>query len=123
MVEEHSSEMSARDKRDARRIDAAFEFEEVGIGGRRGRRDRGDREREREPPPFSQATPSTANQSGPPRPAFSAGARRREHDVGRPNDSSGLPSHQTGGSCQAEGGQQGEKTYVAGSLHRHHRSC
>lgn len=65
MVEEHGADMSSRDKRDARRIQADFEFEEAGPNARRGRRDRGDREREREPPP-----------SGPPRPA--AGARRRE---------------------------------------------
>ncbi|KAI0707806.1 hypothetical protein C8Q76DRAFT_746412 [Earliella scabrosa] len=71
-VEEHGAEMSARDKRDARRVQAEFEFEEVGGGpGRRGRRDRGDREREREPPP-------QAPGAGPvPRPQ-AAGARRRE---------------------------------------------
>ena len=67
MVEVHGSDMSARDMKDARRIQAEFEFEEVSAGGRRGRRDRGDREREREPPP--QAGPSRAN---------AAGARRRE---------------------------------------------
>ena len=68
MVEVHGSDMSARDMKDARRIQADFEFEEVGAGGRRGgRRDRGDREREREPPPH--AGPSRAN---------AAGARRRE---------------------------------------------
>lgn len=78
MVEEHGSEMSAKDKRDARRVDAVFEFEEVGVGGRRGRRDRGDREREREPPPPSHVQSSSANQGGPPRPVMSAGARRRE---------------------------------------------
>ena len=64
MVEEHGADMSARDKKDARRIQADFEFEEVGVGSRRGRRERGDREREREPPP------------GPPRPN-AAGANRR----------------------------------------------
>ncbi|CAL1705376.1 unnamed protein product [Somion occarium] len=67
MVEEHGADMTAKDKKDARRIQAEFEFEEVGGPGRRGRRDRGDREREREPPP--QPVPS--------RPA-NAGARRRE---------------------------------------------
>ncbi len=67
MVEEHGADMSSRDKKDARRIQAEFGFEEVPGGGRRGgRRDRGDREREREPPP-----------SAPPRPN-AAGARRRE---------------------------------------------
>ncbi|KAM5538081.1 hypothetical protein V8D89_008278 [Ganoderma adspersum] len=75
-VEEHGAEMSARDKRDARRVEAQFEFEEVGGGaGRRGRRDRGDREREREPPPHAQsgggAPPSRPQQAAP-------GARRRE---------------------------------------------
>lgn len=52
MVEEHGAEMSSRDKRDARRVQADFEFEEVGVGRRGGRRDR-DREhnQEREPPP------------------------------------------------------------------------
>ncbi|KAI0362624.1 hypothetical protein OH77DRAFT_1584982 [Trametes cingulata] len=75
MVEEHGAEMSARDRRDARRVDAPFEFEEVGAGsgGRRGRRDRGDREREREPPPHSAAQPPGAAA----RPQ-AAGARRRE---------------------------------------------
>ena len=75
-VEEHGAEMSARDKRDARRVEAQFEFEEVGGGaGRRGRRDRGDREREREPPPHAQsgggAPPSRPQQA-------TAGGRRRE---------------------------------------------
>ncbi|TBU65357.1 hypothetical protein BD310DRAFT_863934 [Dichomitus squalens] len=72
-VEEHGAEMSARDKRDARRVEAQFEFEETGGGaGRRGRRDRGDREREREPPPHIVAPPGGAS-----RPQ-AAGARRRE---------------------------------------------
>ena len=69
MVEEHGADMSARDKKDARRIQADFEFEEVGSGGRRGRRDRGDREREREPPPGPPAGGSSN--------ANAAGARRR----------------------------------------------
>lgn len=76
-VEEHGAEMSARDKRDARRVQAEFEFEEVGgAPGRRGRRDRGDREREREPPPHAPPTaqPPGANGSRP----QAAGARRRE---------------------------------------------
>ena len=46
--------MSSRDKKDARRINAEFEFEEVGIGSRHGRRDRNYRDREREPPPHLQ---------------------------------------------------------------------
>ncbi|KAI0797515.1 hypothetical protein C8Q75DRAFT_738536 [Abortiporus biennis] len=73
MVEEHGADMSSRDRKDARRVQADFEFEEVGIGGRRGgRRDRGDREREREPPPQQQAGPSSSSRPG------AAGARRRE---------------------------------------------
>ncbi|OBZ65803.1 E3 ubiquitin-protein ligase hel2 [Grifola frondosa] len=47
MVEDHGADMSARDKKDARRVPAAFEFEEVGGGGRRGRH----RERDRDPSP------------------------------------------------------------------------
>ncbi|KIM48536.1 hypothetical protein M413DRAFT_20913 [Hebeloma cylindrosporum] len=61
MVEEHGGDMSARDKKDARRIQADFTFENVGQGGRHGhggrRRDRErdrDRDREREPPPHQQ---------------------------------------------------------------------
>ncbi|PIL24401.1 hypothetical protein GSI_14154 [Ganoderma sinense ZZ0214-1] len=74
-VEEHGAEMSARDKRDARRVEAQFEFEEVGGGAaRRGRRDRGDREREREPPPHAQGLGG----GGPPSRPQAAGARRRE---------------------------------------------
>ena len=70
MVEDHGGDMSARDKKDARRIQAEFTFESVGQGGRHGggggRRDRDrdrDREREREPPPHQpqqqQASSST----------------------------------------------------------------
>lgn len=51
MVDEHGGDMTSRDKKDARRIQAEFEFEEVGTGGRHGRRDRGYRDRDREPPP------------------------------------------------------------------------
>jgi len=68
MVEEHGADMSARDKKAASRIQAEFEFEEV--GGRRGRGGRRDRERDRDPPP-APAPP------GPSRPA-GAGGRRRE---------------------------------------------
>ncbi|KAK7693866.1 hypothetical protein QCA50_003439 [Cerrena zonata] len=70
MVEEHGADMSSKDKKAARQIQADFEFEEVSGPGRRGRRDRGDREREREPPP--QPGPSRAANTG------AAGARRRE---------------------------------------------
>ncbi|KAI0332546.1 hypothetical protein GY45DRAFT_1273587 [Cubamyces sp. BRFM 1775] len=99
MVEEHGAEMSARDRRDARRVQADFEFEEVGAGsvGRRGRRDRGDRERERErePPPQASAQPPGAGA----RPQ-AAGARRREA---------------FGGSLTAEGTQTGAGQQQAGS--------
>lgn len=78
-VEEHGAEMSARDRRDARRVEADFEFEEVPSGGgaRRGRRDRGDRERDRdrEPPPHTH--PVGQPPGGGARPQ-AAGARRRE---------------------------------------------
>ena len=50
-VEVHGADMSSKDKKDARRFQAEFEFDDTGGGSRRGRRDRGDREREREPPP------------------------------------------------------------------------
>lgn len=74
MVEEHGADMTARDKKDARRIEAEFGFEEVGggsSGGRRGHRDRGDRERDREPPPQQQGGP-------PPSLRPNGGGRRRE---------------------------------------------
>ncbi|KAG6882202.1 hypothetical protein C0993_011596 [Termitomyces sp. T159_Od127] len=74
MVEEHSGDMSSRVKKDVRRVQADFEFEEV---GRRGRRDRGShRDREREPPPQGQQDPgpsSTPTVLRPPGPG-----RRRE---------------------------------------------
>ncbi|KZT71337.1 hypothetical protein DAEQUDRAFT_724287 [Daedalea quercina L-15889] len=66
MVEEHGADMSARDKKAASRVQAEFEFEEV--GSRRGRGSR--RDRDRDPPP---APPPP----GPPRPT-GAGGRRRE---------------------------------------------
>lgn len=72
MVEEHGADMSSKDKKAARQIQADFEFEEVGGSGRRGRRDRGDREREREPPPH--VGPSRAANAN----TNAAGARRRE---------------------------------------------
>lgn len=65
MVEEHGGDMTSRDKKDARRIQAEFEFEEVGIGGRHGRRDRGYRERDREPP----LHPRNQTQEHPPPPS------------------------------------------------------
>ncbi|TFK91783.1 hypothetical protein K466DRAFT_294055 [Polyporus arcularius HHB13444] len=91
-VEEHGAEMSARDKRDARRVEADFEFEDVGGGGagRRGRRDRGDRERERErePPPHTAGPPGAG-----PRPQ-AAGARRREAFGGSLTAGGGASSQQ-----------------------------
>lgn len=51
MVEAHGNEMTSKDRREAMRVQADFEFQEVGGSNRRGRRERGDREREREPPP------------------------------------------------------------------------
>ncbi|KAJ3570225.1 hypothetical protein NP233_g4545 [Leucocoprinus birnbaumii] len=52
-VEEHGASMSTRDKRDAMKVAAEFQFEEV--GGRPGRRGgTTPRERDREPPPGSQ---------------------------------------------------------------------
>lgn len=88
MVEVHGSDMTSRDMKDARRIQAEFEFEEVGVGGRRGRRDRGDREHEREPPPH--AGPSRAN---------AAGARRREAFGGNLTSDSG-PATPNGGASR-----------------------
>ena len=74
VVEEHGGEMTSRDKRDARRIAAEFEFEEVAGRGRRG----GHRERERErepPPPSHHPPPGTSSASAPARPG---GRRTRE---------------------------------------------
>ncbi|KAG6831162.1 hypothetical protein H0H87_005987 [Tephrocybe sp. NHM501043] len=78
MVDEHGGDMSSRDKKDARRIQADFEFEEVGVGGRHGRRDRGGhRDREREPP--SQNRPVQPEPAPPPAIVRPPGpGRRRE---------------------------------------------
>ena len=65
-VEVHGADMSSKDRKDARRVQADFEFDDTGGSSRRGWRDRGDREREREPPP------QTAQ------PQNRAGGRRRE---------------------------------------------
>lgn len=94
MVEEHGGDMSARDKKDARRIQADFEFEEVGTGGRRGRRDRGDREREREPPPHD-----------PPR-ANAAGARRRDAFGGNLTTVSSTPATPNAGPSRNQSRRQ-----------------
>ncbi|KAF5364596.1 hypothetical protein D9758_005587 [Tetrapyrgos nigripes] len=73
MVEEHGAAMTARDRKDARRIQADFEFEEVGGRGR-GRRNQ-DRERE-PPPPRQQQQPPPPPAPGPPRPT--GGGRRKD---------------------------------------------
>lgn len=55
MVEEHGADMTSRDKKDARRIQADFEFDEVGIGGGRRRRGggAGGGGGDRDPPPHN----------------------------------------------------------------------
>jgi E3 ubiquitin-protein ligase ZNF598 len=70
MVEEHGAAMSARDRKDARRVQADFEFEEVGGRGR------GRRNQEREPPPHQQPQPPPPPAPGPSRPP--GGSRRRD---------------------------------------------
>ena len=84
MVEDHGGDMSSKDKKDARRVQADFAFEDV--AGRHGhaRRDR-DRERDRDPPPRASPPPrqqqaqvslsSTTTSTVPPP---GSGARRRE---------------------------------------------
>jgi hypothetical protein len=83
MVEVHGGDMSARDKKDARRVQADFEFEEVGRYGRRGHRDR---EREppsvqrpqlREPPPHQRRQPQEPPPPPLPIPPGPPGPRRR----------------------------------------------
>lgn len=101
MVEEHGGEMSARDKKDARRIQAEFAFEEVGYGGRHGRRDRErDRDRDREPPPphqqqqQQQQQASTSNAATASRPA-PGGNRRRDGFGGALTESGPTPAQAT----------------------------
>ena len=67
-VEDHGGDMSSRDKKDARRVQADFAFEEVGGHVRR------DREREPPPPRQQQAQVSLSTSVPPP----GSGARRRE---------------------------------------------
>ena len=77
--------MSSRDKKDARRVQADFAFEDVGGRhghghghGRRDReRDREQRERDRDPPPRQQQAQSSSAGAATVPPAGS-GARRRE---------------------------------------------
>ncbi|KIY46880.1 hypothetical protein FISHEDRAFT_46411 [Fistulina hepatica ATCC 64428] len=64
MVEEHGTSMSARDKKDARRVEATFEFEEVGLNRRGYRTREREREREREPPPPPTQTPARRRREG-----------------------------------------------------------
>ena len=85
--------MSSRDKKDARRIVAEFEFEEVGIGGRHGRRDRNYREREREPPP----PPPHPQRQQPEHPPPSAPAVVRPPGPGRRRDGFGAALTVEGG--------------------------
>lgn len=51
VVEEHGSAMTARDKKDARRVAAEFEFEDIGLRGRHSSGVGARRERQRELPP------------------------------------------------------------------------
>lgn len=84
-VEDHGGDMSSRDKKDARRVQADFAFEEVGgRHGHHGRRDNRERDRERErdrdPPPHprqQQAQVSLSSAAATAVPPGS-GARRRE---------------------------------------------
>ncbi|EGN95836.1 hypothetical protein SERLA73DRAFT_162550 [Serpula lacrymans var. lacrymans S7.3] len=91
MVEVHGADMTARDKKDAMRIQAEFEFEDVGGSGRRGRRDR-DREREREPPQGSGLAVAQPRANGRRREAFGGHLTVEGTADGCPNTSSG-PSH------------------------------
>jgi E3 ubiquitin-protein ligase ZNF598 len=75
MVEEHGTEMTSRDKKDARRVQADFEFDEVGIGGRRSRRDRGGGSgsgTERDPPPHNPLLAGPSGSNGRRRDGFGA---------------------------------------------------
>ncbi|KAI0320714.1 hypothetical protein OF83DRAFT_1169070 [Amylostereum chailletii] len=76
MVEEHGAEMSTRQQKDARRVNAGFEFQEANQGGRR--RGGREREREREPPPGSGAGSS----SEPPGDAASRSINSRRNRFG-----------------------------------------
>lgn len=62
MVDVHGADMTSRDMKDARRIQAAFEFEEIGSNGRRVTSANG-RRGEREPPPDSSAGISRRRQA------------------------------------------------------------
>ena len=86
-VEDHGGEMSSRGKKDARRVQADFAFEDVGGRHGYGRRDRErDRERERDrdpppqapPPPRQQQAQVSLSSAATTAPPPGSGARRRE---------------------------------------------
>lgn len=90
MVEEHGSDMSSRVKKDARRVQADFEFEEV---GRRGRRDRGShRDRETEPPPHHRQGQQDPGPSSTPTVLKPPGPGRRREGFGANLTSEGASS-------------------------------
>lgn len=74
MVEDHGAEMSSRDRRDMRRLDADFDYED-----NRRRGGGGNRERDRDPPPQRQ----------PPN------MRRRELGTGLTTDAPPVPGNST----------------------------
>ena len=80
-VEDHGGDMSSRDKKDARRIETDFAFEEVGGRHGHGRRDRDrdrERERDRDPPPRQQQAQVSLSSAATTVPPPGSGARRRE---------------------------------------------
>ncbi|OJT06115.1 E3 ubiquitin-protein ligase hel2 [Trametes pubescens] len=104
MVEDHGADMSARDRRDARRVEADFEFEEVsGAGARRGRRERGDRDRDREPPPHTHPVGQPPGSGARPQ---AAGARRREAFSGALTAEAAQSQRQAGNASQQQQQQQ-----------------
>ncbi|KDR73781.1 hypothetical protein GALMADRAFT_251582 [Galerina marginata CBS 339.88] len=97
MVEEHGGDMTSRDKKDARRIQADFMFEEVGHNGRHGRRDRErdrDRDRDREPPPHQQQQPQATTSAAARQPPPGGGGRRREGFGGALTEAGPTPAQQ-----------------------------
>lgn len=74
MVDEHGAEMSSRQQKDARRVNAGFEFQEINAQGSGGRRRP---PREREPPPGSQQPGP-----GPGRPGGAGGGNSRRERFG-----------------------------------------
>lgn len=104
MVEEHGAEMSARDKKDAMRIQAEFEFEEVG-GGRRGRRDRREREQPTTPVPAGPSRPNGAG--GRRREAFNGSLTTETSDINRNPNLSQQPSRRQSPSPGHADGESG----------------